>query len=199
MVAYLNGTPATRALGGNLLAWNAAGGCCGQPAVSGVDDLGYIESVAAQLVTRFHLDPGRLFLMGHSNGAMMGQLLICKSNTFSAAVAISGPLNLASGPCQGASSGASRKRILAIHGSADQNVPVAGGRGTKGISGVAFQSEQHSQQLQEAAGTSYQLQLLPGVDHNLDHISAAIQSSEQQSVAEKAALFFGLGGNAAQP
>ncbi len=199
MVAYLNGTPATRALGGNFLAWNAGGGCCGQPAVTAVDDLGYIESVAAELVARFHLDPGRLFVMGHSNGAIMSQLLICKSNTFRAAVAISGPLNLASGACQGASAGAASKRILAIHGSADENVPVAGGRGTKGISGVAFQSEVHSEQLQEAAGTSYQLQLLPGVDHNLEHISAAVESTEQQSVAEKAALFFGLSGNAAKP
>jgi polyhydroxybutyrate depolymerase len=199
MVAYLNGTPATRALGGNFLAWNAGGGCCGQPALNAVDDVGYIESVTAGLVTRFHLDPKRLFVMGHSNGAIMSQLLMCRSNTFSAAVAISGPLNLASANCQSAASTAASKRILAIHGSVDENVPVAGGRGSKGISGVAFQSEQHSAQLQEAAGTSYQLLLLPGVDHNLEHISAAIKSSEQQSVAEKAALFFGLSAPADKP
>lgn len=195
MVAYLNGTSATRALGANFLAWNAGGGCCGQPALNAVDDIGYIESVTAGLVSRFQLDPKRLFVMGHSNGAMMSQLLMCKSTTFSAAVAISGPLNLASGTCAAAPG----KRILAIHGSADDNVPVDGGRGTKGISGVSFQSERHSESLQEAAGASYQLQLLPAVDHNLEHINAAIQNSEQRSVAEKAALFFGLSRQAVKP
>ena len=192
MVAYLNGTPATRSLGGNFLAWNAGGGCCGQPALNATDDLGYIESATAGLVARFHLDPTRLFLMGHSNGAIMSQLLICKSNTFAAAVAISGPLNLANGKCLAVANGATAKHILAIHGSADENVPVAGGRGSKGISGVAFQSEQHSEQLQQAAGTSYQLQLLPGVDHKLERINAAIESSEQQNLAQKATTFFGL-------
>jgi polyhydroxybutyrate depolymerase len=195
MDAVASATPATRALGGNFLAWNAGGGCCGQAALNAVDDIGYIESVTAALVSRFQLDPKRLFVMGHSNGAMMSQLLMCKSNLFSAAVAISGPLNLASGSC----SGEAGKRILAIHGSADDNVPVDGGRGSKGISGVAFQSERHSETLQEAAGAIYQLQLLPGVDHNLERINAAIQNSEQRSVAEKAALFFGLRTQATRP
>ena len=133
--------------------------------------------------------------MGHSNGAVMGQLLMCKSNTFSAAVAISGPLNVASGNCIGGSG----KRILAIHGSADDNVPVAGGRGSKGISGIAFQSEQHSQMLQEAAGTTYQLKLLPGIDHNLAHITAAIERTEQNSVADLATSFFGLDARPTSP
>jgi hypothetical protein len=42
VVAYLNGTPVTRLLGSRALGWNAGGGCCGQPAQTGVDDVAYI-------------------------------------------------------------------------------------------------------------------------------------------------------------
>jgi hypothetical protein len=42
------------------------------------------------------------------------------------------------------------------------------------------------------SGAVYTLQIVPGADHPLDHIDAAIQKSEGVSIAEKSAAFFGF-------
>jgi polyhydroxybutyrate depolymerase len=187
IVAYLNGTPVTR-LGGEMLGWNAGGGCCGQSAARDVDDVGYIKGAAGYLARKYGVDPRRVFGIGHSNGAMMTQRLMCETDLYAAAVAISGPLNTGAKTC----SAARGKRILAIHGAEDENVPVAGGRGSKGVSGVAYRSEAESRQVFTASGAAYDLDLVQGADHYLDHIDAAIQRTDGQSIAEKAARFFGL-------
>jgi hypothetical protein len=38
-------------------------------------------------------------------------------------------------------------QILAIHGAEDANAPIAGGRGTKGISAAVYSSIQHAEGL----------------------------------------------------
>jgi len=134
IVVYLNGTPVTRRLGNQFLGWNAGGGCCGVPAQDHVDDVGYIQGAVGDLAQRYGIDRSRVFGIGHSNGAMMTQRLVCETHLYAAAVAISGPLNLDVDTCP-AARGA---RILALHGADDQNVPVAGGVGTKGLSRVSY-------------------------------------------------------------
>jgi poly(3-hydroxybutyrate) depolymerase len=129
-----------------------------------------------------------VYALGHSNGAMMAQRMECETGLFAAAVAVSGPLNLDVAKCPGARG----LRILAIHGVDDANVPVAGGRGTKGISDVVFTSEQHSQQVFEESGASYTLQLVDGADHFAGHIDAVLQRNEGVSLGAKALRFFGL-------
>jgi poly(3-hydroxybutyrate) depolymerase len=126
--------------------------------------------------------------MGHSNGAMMTQRLMCETRLYAAAVAISGPLNLETGNCPAARG----KRLLAIHGADDENVPIAGGRGTKGMSEAVYSSEKRTRQIFTGSGASYDLQVVAGADHQLDHIDTAIQQTEGQTIAEKAARFFGL-------
>jgi len=188
LVAYLNGTPVTRLRNAPMLGWNAGGGCCGQPAATNVDDVAYITGAIAYLTKKYAIDPTRIYAIGHSNGAMMAQRLICETNVFAAAIAISGPLNLPVETCPTAHG----KRILAIHGADDANVPIAGGRGTKGLAQTAYQSEAHSQQILTRSGATYTLQIVPGADHELDHIDAAIQRSEGISIPQKAAKFFSL-------
>jgi polyhydroxybutyrate depolymerase len=119
---------------------------------------------------------------------MMTQRVMCETGLYAAVVAISGPLNLESANC----SAARGKRILAIHGAEDANVPIAGGAGTQGISRVAFNSEERSRQSFVSCGASYDLLVVKGADHKLDHIDQAIQQAEGRSVAAKAAQFFGL-------
>src|SRR6202034_4418342 len=80
IVAYLNGTPVTRFLGDKFLGWNAGGGCCGQPAQNNVDDVSYIKGAVSYLIQKYALDPRRVFGLGHSNGAMMTQRLICETD-----------------------------------------------------------------------------------------------------------------------
>jgi polyhydroxybutyrate depolymerase len=188
IVAYLNGTPVTRFMGDRMLGWNAGGGCCGLSAQNDIDDVRYIQGAVGDLIGRYGIERDRVFAIGHSNGAMMAQRLACESTLLSAAVAISGPLNLDIARCPDAAG----RRILAIHGADDANVPIQGGRGSKGYSGVAFKSESYAKQVFTASGGSYTLQVVPGADHMLDHIDAAILSAEKESIAEKAARFFGL-------
>jgi polyhydroxybutyrate depolymerase len=188
IVAYLNGTPVTRYLGDQALGWNAGGGCCGQSAQNNVDDVAYIRGAVAYLAAKYGIDPGRVYGMGHSNGAMMTQRLVCETNLYAAAVAISGPLNLHTVTCPFARG----RRILAIHGADDENVPVAGGQGTKGLARVAYSSEATSRQVFLASGASYTLQVVPGADHMLDHIEDQIAKTEGVTIAEKAARFFGI-------
>ena len=187
IVAYLNGTAVTR-LGGQMLGWNAGGGCCGQPFRNNVDDVGYIKGAVAYLEDRYGVDRKRVFGTGHSNGAVMTQRLMCETTLYAASVSISGPIGSDTARCPAAKG----RRMLAIHGADDQNVPVAGGRGTRGVSGVAFGSEEHARQVFTASGASYTLQIVPGADHMLDHISAVILKTEGTSLAEKSARFFGI-------
>lgn len=188
IVAYLNGTPVTRFLGNRFLGWNGGGGCCGQPAVNDVDDVSYIEGAVDDLERRHGIDPTRVFGIGHSNGAMMTQRLACTTHLYAAAVAISGPLNLDIAACLPARA----SRILAIHGAKDENVPVSGGAGRKGLSRVAYNSEERSREMFASSGATYTLQIVPDADHSLDHIGGAIVRAEGVTIAEKAAIFFGI-------
>jgi polyhydroxybutyrate depolymerase len=188
VVAYLNGTPVTRFLGGKFLGWNAGGGCCGQPGQNGTDDVTYIGRAVAYLADKYGVDRGKVFAVGHSKGAMMAQRMICETRVFASAVAISGPLNLDTTHCPSAKG----LSVLAIHGADDANVPIAGGNGSKGLARVAFKSEAQSQAVMTASGARYTLQVVPGADHYLDHIGARIQQSEGISIGEKAARAFGI-------
>ena len=188
IVAYLNGTPVTRLFGDDKLGWNAGGGCCGLSAENNVDDVAYIKGAVGFLVAKYGIDRTRVFGIGHSNGAMMTQRILCETSLFAAGIAISGPLNLPAATCPAARG----KHVLAIHGEDDENVPVAGGRGTKGISRALYNSEEHSRQVFTNSGATYDLHLVKGADHQLDHIGTAIEQTEKQTIAQKAARFFGL-------
>jgi polyhydroxybutyrate depolymerase len=188
LVSYLNGTPVTRRLGADKLGWNAGGGCCGVAAENNVDDVAYVESAVADLIRRYGVDRNRVYGIGHSNGAMMVQRLMCETGTLAATVAISGPLNVEPADCAAAHG----KKILAIHGAEDANVPIAGGRGTQGLSAAVYNSEERTQRSFANSGAQFELQVVPGADHKLDNIQRAIEHTEGRSIAEKAAQFFGL-------
>ncbi len=188
IVAYLNGTVATRRFGADRLAWNAGGGCCGQPAANNVDDVGYISGAINFLVSKYGVDPKHIYGMGHSNGAMMTQRLMCETNLYAAAVVISGPLNTKTSNCPSPRG----KHILAIHGAEDENVPIAGGQGTQGMSKASYNSEAYTQQVYANSGADYRLQIVQGADHKVENLNGRIMQTEGISIAEKAARFFGL-------
>jgi polyhydroxybutyrate depolymerase len=190
VVAYLNGTPVTRFMGAKFLGWNAGGGCCGQPAQNGTDDVAYISGAVSYLAGKYGVDRAKVFAVGHSNGAMMAQRMLCETRVFAGVVAISGPLNLDTTHCPSAKG----LSVLAIHGADDRNVPIAGGKGSKGLAQVAWKSEAQSQAVMTTSGARYTLQVVPGADHMLDHIAAKIQQTEGVSIGEKAARAFGIAG-----
>lgn len=188
IVAYLNGTPVTRRLGERFLGWNAGGGCCGVPAQQAVDDVAFVTRVVDDMVRRHGVDRARVYGLGHSNGAMMVQRVLCETTALAAVVAISGPLNLDTDRCPGAKG----RRILAIHGADDRNVPLDGGIGSLGLARVAYRSEAQSRESMVRSGATYALDVLPGVDHALPHIAAAVQERDGASLAHKVAEFFKL-------
>ena len=194
IVAYLNGTDAGPFLPAKMKAWNG-GGCCGKPAKDSVDDIGYITGAVHYLTQKYGVDASRVFGMGHSNGGIMTQMIMCDSNLYQTGVAISGPLMNSASVCP-----AMRGRTMyAIHGADDVNVPVAGGYGTKGVTDVLFPSEAATKEIYERSGASYNLTLVMGADHKLEHLDDAIRQSEGISLAEKAARIFGLNQNAPIP
>ena len=188
IVAYLNGSDASARLPGRMKAWNAGNGCCGEPYKNKVDDVGYITGAVHYLTGKYGVNPKRIYGIGHSNGAMMTETLICETGLYQSAIALAGSLMAEVDSCAGARG----KTLLAIHGIDDANVPPGGGNGTRGVTSIAFKSEDGSRAMFESSGGKYIIEMLPGTDHNLEHIGATIRKTEGISLAEKAARFFGL-------
>jgi poly(3-hydroxybutyrate) depolymerase len=186
-VAYLNGTPITRFSQVRAFGWNA-GACCGIPAVNKVDDAGYIAGAVNSLLTRWHIPRDHAFVIGHSNGAMMALRMMCDTRTFAAAISISGALETSGTSCP-AAKGA---RVLAIHGADDTSVPVAGGEGAVSFFTFTFNSEAYTAKIFRDSGASYDLKIVPGAEHALEGIDAALQTSGKPSISNQAVQFFGL-------
>lgn len=72
-------------------AWNAnGGGCCGRPAREGVDDIGFVRAVVADIANNVSIDPARVYVTGMSNGAIMSYTLACNTSIFAAIGVVSG-------------------------------------------------------------------------------------------------------------
>jgi polyhydroxybutyrate depolymerase len=124
VVAYPNGVKAS---------WNA-GRCCGQAQRNNVDDVGFLHALVAQLEQTDGVDPKRVYAVGMSNGAMMTYTWACRD-----------PGELAGiGPVAGSlltdCPNPHPITVVAIHGTADQNVPIDGGLGAKSRTGVDYLS-----------------------------------------------------------
>lgn len=132
------GTPLTREI--ELRTWNA-GNCCGPAARDKVDDVAFLAQLASETAKRFDVPMSRVGFVGHSNGAMMTWRMACeRPDVLGAAVIVAGSLEMTNiGDCQ-PSQGVP---LLVIHGDADANHPLEGGRGN-GIAGVAFRSVSES-------------------------------------------------------
>lgn len=106
--------------------WNA-GDCCGRVSESrdGVDDVGFITALVAQLQAEFGVSRERTFATGMSNGAMMTYRLACDTDLFHAVAPVAGTIVT---PC----ADPHPVSLLAIHGTADQTVQMNGQIGAGG-------------------------------------------------------------------
>jgi polyhydroxybutyrate depolymerase len=172
-VIYLNGTVIPRMKSSGRSVWNA-GECCGQN--NSTDDVSYIDSAIKYLVQAKLADQNQIFMVGHSNGAMMGYRFICeRPGVVRSFVAISGPL--AKSTC----SNAGNVNILHIHGSADDTVPMDGGKG-KGVSGSPHRSLAHTQNALSKAGARMQVQVLSGAEHDLRGLNRAYLKAYRKTI-----------------
>jgi polyhydroxybutyrate depolymerase len=127
VVAYPNGI----GLFGWLQHWNA-GYCCGLASMGAVADVKFISYVIDDLSRRLCIDPNRVYVAGHSNGAMLAYYFASERPGQVAAIGVvSGSIGVSRGP------GRPPRKIQApqtpvplivIHGREDGQVPFEGGR-----------------------------------------------------------------------
>ncbi|MBL8260537.1 MAG: dienelactone hydrolase family protein [Candidatus Competibacteraceae bacterium] len=122
IAVYPNGTSAQ---GGRRLSWNAgASPPQGYAEKQNVDDVGFVRTLLRQVQQTYPIDARRIYATGFSKGGMLTYRLACEMADQLAAIApVGGTLTYAQ--CQPARPVA----LLHIHGSNDQSVPFAGGRG----------------------------------------------------------------------
>jgi polyhydroxybutyrate depolymerase len=116
IVAYPNGYPAG---GGTIGSWNA-GTCCDPATSIGIDDVAFLDALINLLEGSYPIDPGRVYAVGHSNGAMMAQELACrKSERIVAVASVAGTLGITD--CRPSEPVA----LLEVHGTDDSSVDLA--------------------------------------------------------------------------
>lgn len=188
LIAYADGTKAARLLRNVRKAWNA-GECCGLPGEKNVDDVGFVAQVVHEMTARYGADPRFVYGTGHSNGAMMTLRILCESDLYRAAVPFSGTLTLSAERCPKAKG----KRILAIHGAEDYNVPVAGGYTEVGVNRTtSYRSQTATKEIFARSGADYRLLILPDAAHKPETLNAALLQTEGVTLPQKIVSFLGL-------
>jgi polyhydroxybutyrate depolymerase len=102
--------------------WDATDECC-DFYDGGVDDVGYVLDLVAQVRERWPVDPLRIALVGHSNGAFLSYTLACQpTHPFSALVSIAGSSFWDPTQCA-----ATRPvSVLQVHGTRDRAQAIEG-------------------------------------------------------------------------
>jgi polyhydroxybutyrate depolymerase len=114
---------------GLLDGWDAFGSNSTWGYHPGVDDVAFIAALIDRLEASDGVDPGRVFVTGFSRGAMMTYRVGCELSSQIAAIApVSGNMAGESGSATDAGCHLARPvSLLAIHGTADGSIPIAGG------------------------------------------------------------------------
>lgn len=115
--------------------WNAGIDACCNFNGSPVDDLKYLGDLLAEIRGVYNVDPGRIFVVGHSNGGFMAHRLGCElSPTISAVVSLAGNVSQEPIACRPAVP----VSVLQIHGDQDGTVLYDGGTNIVGKDGGAY-------------------------------------------------------------
>jgi len=108
--------------------WNALPEWMGR--TYALDDVAYILGLVDELAGVIDVDPARIYLVGHSNGAFMAHRIACDAaDRITAFVSLAGSGYLDPADCV-ASVPVS---LLSVHGDADDTIPYAGTTGYPGV------------------------------------------------------------------
>lgn len=103
--------------------WNADPACCDLDG-SGVDDVAYLGGLIDDVVASWPVDPARVYVLGHSNGAFMAYRLACdRADVVTAIAGLAGHATSSSVTCTPAHA----VNVLHLHGTADATVPYETG------------------------------------------------------------------------
>ncbi len=127
IVVYPNGT-------GEIKSWNG-GHCCGEASKNNVDDVGFVRALIDELAASIHIDPGRVYATGFSNGAIMVYRLACELSNRIAAVGPVAATQILDD--QEACHPTRNVPVIHFHGTADRLNPYDGGTTAAGFRFVA--------------------------------------------------------------
>ena len=114
---------------GKLKTWNG-GTCCGWAMNHHVDETAFVAALLDDLASVVPVDAKRVYATGISNGGMMAYLVACTLAGRVAAIApVAGEMTMSANECRPARPVA----VLAIHGTADRNLPFDGGPGARAL------------------------------------------------------------------
>lgn len=109
--------------------WNADDACCNFYG-STVDDVAYVNAIIDDVSSKYSVDPKRIYLVGHSNGAFMSHRLACDSTSrIAAIVALAGAVWNDPSKCNPST----KISILDVHGDADATILYGGGTTAAGV------------------------------------------------------------------
>ncbi len=172
IVVYPNGYPLR--IAPRRKVWNA-GGCCGRAMRDNVDDVGYLTGLIKSIVKKYPVNRRKIYIMGHSNGAMMAYRFACeRPGMLAGIIPVSGPLmteSCKSGPV----------KVLHIHGENDSRVPFEGRRRIRPIvQNRPFRSVRQTKRILEEAGARMKVMVIRDAGHNISEIDSYMK--EQKSV-----------------
>jgi len=103
--------------------WNATDACCNFDG-SSVDDVAYLSGLIDEIKASYNVDPKRVYVLGHSNGAFMAYRMACeRTDKLAAIVSLAGATWNDPSRCT-----PSRPlSVLEIHGDQDQTILYGGG------------------------------------------------------------------------
>jgi polyhydroxybutyrate depolymerase len=103
--------------------WNSGPECCDVDGTE-VDDVAYLGGLLDDVMAAWPIDPARIHVLGHSNGAFMAYRLACdRADVVTSIAGLAGHATSNATPCAPADT----VSVLHLHGTADDTVPYDSG------------------------------------------------------------------------
>ena len=160
--------------------WNG-GSCCGQAQAIQINDVGFIRNIIAYMKQNYSIDPTKVYLAGHSTGAIMSYRYLCtRPQDIAGALLAAGALVSDRSYC----ASPVNVPITAVYGDDDLNLPPLGGLR---LAGNYFPPFASTKSFLEARGATFTVYELASTGHPYADLDAALGtqfSTSMKTIAE---------------